>query len=353
MYDRAVAVGVTVQPTISDTELQEAGVVIDALLGTGVTGAVTGVLGELITRTNAARGGRGVLAVDLPSGVQTDTGEILGPAIRAELTVTMALPKPCLVLYPGLQQAGQWYVADIGFPREIVEMQDGVGDITGRSDAASWLPYRPPTAHKHSVGWVLIVAGSFGMTGAAAMASTAAYRSGAGLVRLALPASLISTLNAALPEVVFLPMPEIRAGALGFQAVKQLLAEAGTVQAALIGPGLSHQAATQHAIRHFVANWAGPLVIDADALTALAGHEEVFTTRSAPTIITPHPGEMSRLLGTPVQELERDRLQTAKLAATRFRSQSTFSVLLWVIITNLPTPDSARRREKYIADALY
>jgi NAD(P)H-hydrate epimerase len=317
MYARVTRMEIPVVAAVSDAALAEARVVIDALLGTGVSGAVGGVMGDLITRVNTQRGGQGVIAVDVPSGVETDTGAMPGPTMRAEYTVTMALPKPCLVLYPGAQQAGQWRVADIGFPPEAVAAQPGIAELVERSQASSWLPYRPATAFKGSVGTALILAGSFGMTGAAAMAATAAYRSGVGLVYLALPASLVPVLNAQLTEVVFRPMPETRAGTLSFHAVKALLADADHVQAALIGPGLSRNGATQLAIRRFVAAWPTPLVVDADALTAMAGHEELWQARHAPTIITPHPGELSRLLGRPVAELAHDRLGAAKDAARR------------------------------------
>jgi len=317
MFDLAIEAGVSISDSITDAALTDAGVVIDALLGTGVTGPVHGVMSELITRANAARDGRGVLAVDLPSGVDADTGEVYGPAMHAEATITMALPKPCLVLYPGAALAGCWQVADIGFPCDVIADWPSVGEITEREQAASWLPSRPRTAHKSSIGWALIIAGSFGMTGAAAMAARSAYRSGAGLVRLALPASLVPVLNAALIEVVFLPMAETRYGTLSFHAVSRLLAEADHVQAALIGPGLSRNAATANAVRHLVSSWPGPLVVDADALSAMAGQDALWLRRTAPTIITPHPGEMSRLLGKPVAELERDRLATAREAARR------------------------------------
>ena len=324
MYDAAKAEDVPIAQTVTDEELRQAGVVIDALLGTGVTGPVRGVMAELIQRTNAIREGRGVLAVDLPSGVETDTGQVHGPAIRAEMTVTMALPKPGLVLYPGAGLAGRWRVADIGFPPEVVADWPATAELTERAQAASWIPHRPPTAYKGSVGYALIVAGSFGMTGAAAMSGLSAYRSGAGLVRLALPTALVQELNAQLTEVVFLPMPQTSAGTLSFRAVSRLLAEAKNVQAALTGPGLSRNAATAHAIRRLIPAWPGPLSVDADALTAMSGHDELWKMRKAPTVITPHPGEMSRLLNKPVKELEADRIGAAKEAAERFNAVTVF-----------------------------
>ncbi|MHB9130100.1 MAG: NAD(P)H-hydrate dehydratase [Armatimonadota bacterium] len=318
MYDRAVEQEVRITESISDETLADAGVVIDALLGTGVTGPVHGVIGELIQRTNELRDGQGVVAVDLPSGVETDTGKVYGRAMHAQETVTMGLPKPCLVLYPGAELAGRWTVADIGFPPEVVDFWPSVAEITEREQAASWVPQRPPNAFKGSVGEMLVIAGSFGMTGAAAMACTSAYRSGAGLVRLALPSSLTPALNAALTEVVFLPMPETSAGTLSFHALPHLLSAAKQADAVLIGPGLSRNGATQFALRRLVPLLHTPLVVDADALTAMAGHDELWQQRPAPTVITPHPGEMSRLLGRSVKELEVDRIATAKEAAARF-----------------------------------
>jgi len=320
MYDRALAAGVVIAPGVSDEELSGAGIIIDALLGTGITGAVQGVLADLIMRTNRLRGGRGVLAVDVPSGVLTDTGQIAGPAICATCTVTIAAPKPCLLLHPGAELAGQWVVVDIGFPRELVTHWSASAEVTEAEHAAAWLPKRPPTAHKMGVGAALVIAGSFGMTGAAAMAVTAAYRGGAGLVRLAMPAALVPPLNAAHTEVVFRPMPATTTGTLSFRALPLLLAEAAEVRATLLGPGLSCQPAVANLVRHLTPRISGPLVIDADALTALAGHDEVWEQRTSPTIITPHPGEMSRLLGQPVAELERDRLSCAREAARRFNA---------------------------------
>lgn len=324
MYVRAVEAGVQITADVTDAELSGAAVVVDALLGTGVTGAVRGVMGELIERVNAQRAGRGVIAVDLPSGIDADTGKVYGPAIRAEVTVTIGLPKPGLLLHPGAEHAGRWKAVAIGYPPEVVAEWPSVGEVTERAQAAAWLPPRPPTAHKTSVGWALVIAGSFGMTGAAAMSTTSAYRSGAGLVLLALPKSLTPVMNAVLTEVVFRPLPETSAGSLSFRAVDQLLKEAEHVHGALIGCGLSRNAATQHAVRRFVPRWPGPLVVDADALTAMAGHDALWAQRTAPTIITPHPGEMSRLLGQPVAELEADRLATAKTAAQRFNAVTVF-----------------------------
>ncbi len=319
-YARAVEAGVKILPDVTDADLREAGVIVDALLGTGVSGPVRGEMEALIDRTNTARAGRGVLAVDVPSGVETNTGQVPGTAMRAEATVTMGLPKPCLELFPAAEFAGEWAVADIGFPAEVVAGWPAAAEITELEQAAEWVPVRRPTAHKMEVGAALVIAGSFGMTGAAAMAVSAAYRTGAGLVRLALPASLVTALNATLAEVVFRPMPETRAGTLSFHGVDRLLAEVEGVRAVLLGPGLSRHPATAHLIRHLIPLIHVPLVVDADALTAMAGHDRIWRQRARPTVITPHPGEMSRLLGQPATVLEEDRIETAKEAARRFNA---------------------------------
>ncbi|HOF88766.1 MAG TPA: NAD(P)H-hydrate dehydratase [Armatimonadota bacterium] len=319
-YDRAAAAGVPILSAVTDADLREAGVIADALLGTGVSGAVRGELAALIERVNALRAGRGVLAVDVPSGVETNTGQAPGAAMRAEATVTMGLPKPCLLLHPAAEFAGAWTVADIGFPPEAVAGWPAVAEMTEWEQAAAWVPARRPAAHKMDVGAALIIAGSFGMTGAAAMAAAAAYRAGAGFVKLALPASLTAALNAQLTEVVFRPMPETRAGTLSFHGFARLLEDAAGTRAALLGPGLSRHPATAHLIRRLVPRIPVPLVVDADALTAMAGHDRLWRQRESPTVITPHPGEMSRLLGQPATVLEEDRLAAAKEAARRFNA---------------------------------
>lgn len=323
-YDQAIASRVPITPEVSDEQLAQAALIIDAMLGTGITGAVSGILGKLITRVNKIRGGRGVLAVDLPSGVNADTGEMPGATITAESTITLGLPKPALVLFPAAQQAGHWQVDDIGFPPDLLESVQALAEIIEVRQARAWLPYRPPTAHKRSVGFALVIAGSFGMSGAAAMCASAAYRAGAGLVRLAIPESLVAALNAQLTEVVFRPQPETSKGTLSFRAVNKLLAEADEVQATVIGPGLSRNKATQLAMRRLVAEWPGPLVVDADALTAMVGYDELWQARRAPTIITPHPGEMARLLNCSIAECESDRIATAKRAAQRFNAITVY-----------------------------
>jgi NAD(P)H-hydrate epimerase len=331
MHDRAVAAGVPMTEAVTDADLRDAAVVIDALLGTGVSGAVRGTMADLIARTNAQRAGRGVLAVDVPSGVETNTGAVPGTAMRAEVTVTMGLPKPCLLLHPAAEFAGEWMVADIGFPPEVTAAWPAIAEMPEETDAAAWLPVRPPTAHKMFVGSLLVVAGSYGMTGAAQMACTAAYRAGAGLVRLALPDSLVPGLNAVLTEVVFLPMPETEQGTLSYRAMRKILHHVDAARAVLVGPGLSRHPATAHMLRRLIPEIPRPLIVDADALTAMVDEDPLWRTREQTTIITPHPGELSRLLGQPVEVLEADRIAAAQTAARQFNAIVVFKGLPVVI----------------------
>lgn len=348
MLSRAITANVTIRLSTTDEELAEADVVIDALLGTGIHGPVDGVLAELIDRVNSLRGGRKVLAVDIPSGIDADSGVVHNTAIRAEQTVTLATPKLGLFNHPGSEYVGSWQVAAIGFPIELLAKWPCQAELTESAEARSWLPARPAASHKRSVGWMLVIAGSPGMTGAAALTCRSAYRSGAGLVRLALPAALVPALNAQLTEVVFRPMPATAAGTLSFGAVAKLLAEASEVDAALIGPGLSRNRATGVAVRRLVAQWPGPLVVDADALTAVAEDPACVAARTAPTILTPHPGEMARLLATTTPEVQRDRMATAKQAAEKYRATIVFKGTPALVVT----PEGAVRVNPHGSPAL-
>ncbi len=348
MLSRAITVNVPIRMSTTDEELAEADVVIDALLGTGIYGPVDGVLAELIDQVNFVRGGRKVLAVDIPSGIDADSGAVHNTAIRAECTVTLATPKLGLLNYPGSEYVGSWHVAAIGFPIELIAEWPYEAELTESAEARSWLPVRPEAAHKRSVGWMLVVAGSPGMTGAAALACRSGYRSGAGLVRLALPEQLVPALNAQLTEVVFRPMPATASGTLSFTAVAQLLAEASEVDAALIGPGLSRNRATAIAVRQLVSKWPGPLVVDADALSAVAEDHTCLSCRTAPTIITPHPGEMARLLGITVTEAQADRIATAKAAAIKFNAIVVYKGTPALVVT----PDGTVRVNPHGSPAL-
>lgn len=295
-----------------------AALIVDALLGTGVSGRVRGLVGELIEAINDS--GRPVLAVDVPSGLDADTGEPLGMAVRARETVTMGLPKIGLFLHPGVDYSGRVTVADIGLPPDLIADSPAAGDLGGQEWVRMLLPDRPRSAHKGDFGKVLVIAGSVGMTGAACLCAEAALRVGAGLVTVGCPASLNDILEVKLTEVMTIPLPETYERSLDTRALALILEQAEEADVLAIGPGLSRQPETAMLVRRLVARVEKPLVIDADGLNALAGAAALLESDHAPAVLTPHPGEMGRLMGIATEKVQARRAYYTEAAANRFRS---------------------------------
>lgn len=294
--------------------------VVDALLGTGVKGAPRGLAAAAIRWVNGL--GRPVLAVDVPSGLDADSGQVGGDCIQAARTVTMGILKPGLVQYPGRSMAGRVEVAGIGWPAAAVEAEGLRLAVTKLDEVAAWLPERRPDTHKGDVGHLLVVAGSPGLTGAAALSSTAGLRAGAGLVTLGAPAGQQALLAAKLTEVMTLPLAETPAGALSLRAFTAIRDFLGRCRALALGPGLGRDPETLELVRRLVFEAPVPLVLDADGLYALAGRLEeagVAAARApgATRVLTPHPGEMAALLGVTTQEVQADRIGTAREAARK------------------------------------
>jgi ADP-dependent NAD(P)H-hydrate dehydratase / NAD(P)H-hydrate epimerase len=289
-----------------------ADLLIDAVLGFGLRGALRGPAAEAVDAINSS--GTPVLSVDIPSGVDSDTGAVHGPAVRATTTVTFTLPKVGMALYPGLDYVGRLRVADIGIDKKIVSRYAKTC-LGSRAVVRRLLPTRTVEAHKGQCGRVLVIAGSVGMTGAAALSAAAALRSGAGLVTLATARSLNDILETKLTEVMTKPLPETPERTIAPQAIETVLEAASDFDAVLLGPGLSTNRDTAIFIRELVARLSAPLVIDADGLTALAKRTDILLTRQAPTILTPHPGELARLLNATAAEIQKDRLSVAQEAA--------------------------------------
>jgi NAD(P)H-hydrate epimerase len=291
--------------------------VVDALLGTGARGAPEAALASTIEAINAA--GRPVVALDVPSGLPADGGPPPGPAIRAALTVTFAGLKQGLVTGRGLDFAGRVEVVDIGIP--AAEVGRGVSSfLLEAGDIAPHLPPRARSAHKGTLGHLLIVAGSLGKTGAAALAAGGALRSGAGLVTVATAASQQPVVAGLVLEAMTAALPETAAHSVAFKAVDGIAELAAGRDAAAIGPGLGLDADTQALARELVRTLPVPLVVDADALTALAGHLDALDAAPAARCLTPHPGELARLLGGTVTDVERDRVGIARRLATEHRA---------------------------------
>ncbi len=297
------------RPARADREL-----LIDAVFGTGLSRPVEGPAAEVLRLVAEARArGARVVAADLPSGLDADTGSPLGPVPPADLTVTFGLPKLGLALEPGRSLAGRVLVARIGIADDLPAGASAEAEAmlpTARAAAAA-LPPRPPEGHKGRFGHVLVVAGSHGKTGAAALAALGAARVGAGLVTVACSEAVHDVLEVKLTEAMTAPLPAGPAGALGLEAVDRVLELAIERDVVVLGPGLGREPETVAAVRRMVGGLSGPLVVDADGLFALPDPAALKGRRSPP-IVTPHPGEAGRLLGRSPAEVNADRVRSAR-----------------------------------------
>lgn len=288
-------------------------VILDALLGTGASGAPRPPYKELID--NANRFSRWTLGVDIPSGVDSTTGEAAGPAMLCRATVTFGLPKAGHFLRDGLDLSGSLSIADIGFPADLLVDAQSEASLLTPSWAAQVLPRYSISSHKGNRGRVLLVAGSRNLLGASLLCARAAVAAGSGLVTLALPESLNSVAKAAIPEAMTLPLPETAGGGLSTKGLETLIRFAVGVDAVAIGPGLGLDPETVSLVREVLKACEKPLVLDADGINSLdrKAHEELLKGRNDPTIMTPHPGELARFLGsTSIEEIERDRWGAAR-----------------------------------------
>ena len=305
-------------PILSESELKEqksqiasADLIVDSIFGTGLRGRVCGLIGDIIECINDT--GKPVVAIDLPSGLSADTGITEGACIQASYTVTMGLPKRGNLIHPGQGFTGQLEVADIGFPPSVIDAQNIQINWTQPSDAAQLLPARPTHSHKGTYGRVFVVAASTGMTGAAALTSAGALRVGAGLVTLGTPKSLNSILEVKLTEVMTLPLPETADGSLALGAKSHITETVKRTKSVLaIGPGLSQHPETVALVHSLICETDTLTVIDADGINALSRSKDMLSSLSPQTVLTPHPGEMARLVGETVETLERDRIGIAQ-----------------------------------------
>ena len=293
-------------------------VVVDAVFGTGFEGIPRGLSGTVIGQMNVC--GRPVLAVDVPSGLNATTGVADGECVRATWTCTMGLPKRGFYLFPGRDCVGRLHVVDIGIPAKAIDAVGIRTNVLTDPEAAALLPARPVDAHKGTFGKVVVIAGSVGYTGAAALASMSALRSGAGLVYLGIPASLNDVLESKLTEVITRPLPETDGRALSKEALGGVHAMLADADAVAIGPGLSRDPSTEALVHALIEAIDLPCVVDADALNALSPERLAGRRGDAAMVLTPHPGEMSRLTGHPVSEIAKRREEIASEIAGRTRT---------------------------------
>lgn len=303
-------------------EMQHQTYWIDAVLGTGLNADVKGFYRDIIEFINNSN--RPVLAVDIPSGLNADTGQPCGICVQATATATFAFAKTGHVTYPGARYCGHIDVIDIGIPPKMIETARVYQKLIIGPDISKLLGNRPLDTHKGKTGHLLVMAGSTGKTGAAAMTATAALRAGAGLVTLGCPESLNPILETLLVEAMTLPLPDQGTGLLLEEAFNSLMAAAEGKQAMALGPGLGTASHTRNLVSRIIREMDLPMVIDADGLNNLAGHMGWLKGRRSATILTPHPGEMARLMDLTTQQIQQDRITAARNLA---EATQTFVVL--------------------------
>lgn len=286
-----------------------ADVVVDALFGTGLDRPLTGRWAEAVSVVN--RAGAPVVAVDLPSGLLGSSAGADGPSVRADLTVTFAAPKVAHVLPPACWRCGEVAVAAIGIPPWVADARMSLG-LVEAEDVAGWLPRRGPDAYKGTFGHLLVVAGREGRAGAAALAARAAVRMGAGLVTVATTGAAGAAVQALAPEAMVDLLEAGEGGEVAGGGIEGSLAKATAVA---VGPGLGTGDGPRRLLGSILERWRGPLLLDADALTLLAGRLGTLRTRAVTPVLTPHPGELARLLGVATSEVTADRLGAACRAA--------------------------------------
>ncbi len=314
-------------------EVADADLIVDALLGTGLTKAVSGLYKAVIeTLEDFPRAA--IVSVDLPSGLQANSSRITGPAVQADFTVSFTALKPCIVLPPACQLAGDVIVSEIGNPEELLELDELNMHLIEPEMLPGVRHARDESSNKGAFGKVLVFGGSVGKPGAAALAGQAALRAGAGLVTVATAANALPTIAASMCELMTEPLLETDQGTIARQKISSII-DRKTIVA--IGPGVTTHEETSAFVRDVVRSAEIPVVVDADGLNAFAGHTDDLRGNGRPIIITPHPGEMARLTGRDVSYITENRVDVARDFAT---GQKVY-VVLKGFRTVIATPDGS------------
>ncbi len=289
---------------------------VDAILGTGLKSDVRGYYKTMILFLNALR--KPVFAVDIPSGLNADNGQVCGVCIQAQATATFAFPKIGHVVYPGAAYTGKLDIIDIGIPGQVADNILPRQFVLEEAVLRDVLQKRDPDTHKGRTGHLLTIAGSPGKSGAAAMTATAAMRAGAGLVTLGVPRSLNPVLESQVTEVMTYALPETTDHMLDTSAMGALQELLTGKSCLAIGPGIGTAEETKQLLFRLLEKIAMPVVIDADGLNLLSEQPEILHTLNIPVILTPHPGEMARLCGVSPAEVQKDRIGLARHLATSY-----------------------------------
>jgi ADP-dependent NAD(P)H-hydrate dehydratase / NAD(P)H-hydrate epimerase len=293
-------------------------IIIDAILGTGLKSNVRGFFKNVIQMLNNSK--KPVFSVDIPSGLNSDTGQPCGIAVKATATATFAFTKAGHILYPGNMYTGDLEVIDIGIPNFIAKRQDIRLSLLERHKIATLFEPRHFLSHKGRYGHLMTVAGSAGKTGAAALCSNAAARCGTGLVTLGVANSLNARMEPQVTEAMTFPLPEKTKGCLDLSCLDEILALSVDKSALAIGPGLGTRIGTEKLVEKLVTHLKIPMVIDADGLNCISNNPDILKTKKAPAVLTPHPGEMARLCGVSTEEIQENRLDIARTFSKQFNS---------------------------------
>ena len=312
------------EKTLSDHNhlLRHCHIIVDALFGTGLSKPAAGLYEKVIKKINSAK--KYVVAVDIPSGLDSDSGQTIGPAIQANVTAALALLKRSHLLFPAAEYMGEVQILDISIPHEATEKQDIAVAWLEREDVQSMLPIRPTNTHKGDYGHTLVVAGSKGKGGAAGLTALAALRAGAGLVTMAVPESCHQALEFNPLETLTAALPETKSGSLSTQAVDAILQHLEGKNALAIGPGLSTDKETVKLLEALLPQVECPLVVDADGINGLGKSGDLIDRIRTETVLTPHPKEMSRISGWSVPDILNQRIERTR----EFAQQHQLTLLL-------------------------
>ncbi|NLK88030.1 MAG: NAD(P)H-hydrate dehydratase [Clostridiaceae bacterium] len=307
--------------------------IIDGIFGTGLSREVTGLAEAVIGMMNAS--GVPILSIDIPSGIDGTYGKANGACVNAAATVTFCLPKTGLLLNPGCEHAGRLLTADIGIPPSAISKQDIRTWVIDRQMAASILPVRKPDSNKGDCGRVFIITGSTGMTGSGCLSSAAALRTGAGLIYTGVPASLAPIYCSRLTEPIVIPLEDCGTGCLTASCAGSILERLDRMDAVAVGPGLTVTEDIKKIVMLVIDSCKAPLILDADALNAISSDPSVLKRLKTGAVVTPHPGEMARLMGIGIEEVQADRIGNA----SRFASEYGVTVVLKGSRTVVAYPD--------------
>ena len=296
------------------TEVADCDGIVDAILGTGLTRDVTGLYRDVIELINES--GKRVFSVDIPSGVQGDTGRVMGAAVKADYTITFGLPKIGNVLFPGYGLGGKLYVSHISFPPSMYNADTLKVEINPRVG----LPPRDKDGHKGDFGEALFVAGAASYFGAPYFAALSFLKAGGGYSRLAAPRSIVPFIASKGSEIVFVPQVETRSGSIALENKRALLELAERMDMVILGPGLSLEEETQQLARELAREIDKPLLVDGDGITALCQDTQIVKERKAETILTPHLGEMSRITGMSVREIDANKVDVVQRTARQLNT---------------------------------